>query len=634
MRYIGNKIQMLENIQSVINENITDAESFFDIFSGSATVARYFKNQYKIMSNDNLYFSYVLQRATVENDKLPNFKKLEQHLGMDLDSYLNDIDKYYDGRFSLDKFFIMNNYSPIGDRMYFTIENSKIIDLWRLYIEQWLHEKIIDLNEYYYLIARVIETVPFFSNISGTYGAFLKTWDPRAIKKIKLVELEITTNHKKNKSYNFDSNEVLNKVSGDILYIDPPYNERQYLPNYHLLETIARYDYPKIKGVTGIREYNEQKSNFCLKNKVYDEFESLIRKAKFKHILLSYSTDGIMEESKIVDIMSKYSVDGKCKVYKFPHKRYKSRTLVNNSDLYELVFYIKKIKRKEKNIKKSPLNYTGGKTKILDQLLPLFPIKINTFIDLFCGGLNVSLNVKAEKYVAIDINSKLIEMMHYFRNSSTDDIVKKIEALIHEYQLTKYNQKEYNLLRDEYNTNPTPLKLFTLTCFSFNHLIRFNNSFNYNAPFGKNRSSYNENIRKNLIAFIQDLKDKNIEFIAKDFEEIDFSIYSNDTFIYADPPYFISSASYNDGKRGFGDWTENKESALLNLLDEFDKRGIKIALSNVFEHNGLINSKLIKWSKKYNVNFIDHNYNNSNYQSKAKNYKTTEVLITNYEVLK
>lgn len=634
MRYIGNKLQMLNNIQTVINDNISSAESLLDIFSGSATVARYFKDQYRIISNDNLFFSFTLQKATIEIDEIPQFKLLSSKLGVNLEDFLNNIDTYYDNRFHNDSFFITKNYSPVGNRMYLTTENSKIIDLWRLYINQWFHENLISEDEYYYLIARIIETVPFYSNISGTYGAYLKTWDKRALKKIKLVDLPIKTNHKKNKSYNLDALEVLDKVNGDILYMDPPYNERQYLPNYHLLETIARYDNPTIKGVTGIREYNHQKSNFCVTNKAYEELDKILNKANFKHVILSYSTDGIMEANRIIEIMSKYSKTGKCNVYRFPQRRFKSRKLVNESDLYELIFYIEKAQDREAKISfiKSPFNYTGGKYKILNQILPLFPTDINNFVDLFSGGLNVTLNVFAKKYIAIDINSKLIEMMEHFKNSNQTLAFENIDKIIEDYNLSKDNLEGYNKLRDDYNCDPTPLKLFTLTCYSFNHVIRFNNSFKFNTPFGKNRSSYNQNIKKNLNMFIQKVKDKDINFVADDFINLDFSRFDSETFVYADPPYLISNASYNDGQRGYGDWNDKKDQNLLDLLDKLNDKGIKFALSNVFEHNGMINDRLIKWSKKYIVHFIDYNYNNSNYQSKAKNFKTKEVLICNYEV--
>ena len=102
--------------------------------------------------------------------------------------------------------------------------------------------KLINENEYFYLLSSLIESIPFVSNIAGTYGAYLKHWDKRALKKLELVKLDVVENHKKNKCFNVDANELIHKISGDILYIDPPYNSRQYVPNYHILQTVAKYD--------------------------------------------------------------------------------------------------------------------------------------------------------------------------------------------------------------------------------------------------------------------------------------------------------------------------------------------------------------------------------------------------------
>ena len=110
-------------------------------------------------------------------------------------------------------------------------------------------------NEYFVLLACLIETVPFYANISGVYAAFQKKWDPRAIKRLILRPIEIVINSKTNYSFNENSVNLINKIKADIFYLDPPYNQRQYAPNYHILETIAKYDNPEIKGVSGLRNY-------------------------------------------------------------------------------------------------------------------------------------------------------------------------------------------------------------------------------------------------------------------------------------------------------------------------------------------------------------------------------------------
>ncbi len=280
---------------------------------------------------------------------------------------------------------------------------------------------------------------------------------------------------------------------------------------------------------------------------------------------------------------------------------------------------------------KGPLNYTGGKYSILKDILPHFPKNINTFIDLFAGGLNVGINITAKRIIANDQISYLIEMYEYFKKTDLEEILDGIDSIISEYSLDQMNVDGYNKLRNDYNSSQTPLKLFVLTCFSFNHQIRFNNSMKFNTPFGKDRSSYNESIKKNLIRFCQKLKSENFELSSLDFRKIEIANLGPTDVVYCDPPYLITTGSYNDGKRGFSDWKQEEDDALLSLLDKLNEKNVPFFLSNVFYHKGLMNEKLIEWSKKYKVIYIDKSYANCSYHFKDRNAKTVEVLITNYE---
>ena len=280
---------------------------------------------------------------------------------------------------------------------------------------------------------------------------------------------------------------------------------------------------------------------------------------------------------------------------------------------------------------KSPLNYTGGKYKLLPQIISSFPSECDTFVDLFTGGLNVGINVNAKTIYANDKISYLVELYRVFQNTNTEELITDIKTIIDEYKLSKTNIDGYNHLREDYNNSKDSLKLFVLTCYSFNHQIRFNNSFKFNTSFGKERSSYNNSIEKNLRVFCEALQRKNIVLTNTDFRKFDFSILKAGDMVYCDPPYLITTGAYNDGKRGFGDWKQEDDDALLELLDELNKRGIKFALSNVFYHKGEANEKLIEWSKKYTVTYLDKTYSNCNYHIKERNAKTVEVLITNYK---
>lgn len=342
MRYIGTKTLLLQEIQNIIDENIIDAQSLCDIFSGTSTVARYFKKDYEIISNDLLHFSYVLQKATIENESYPSFEKIKNVIKKDPFDYFATIT--IDETSIKNTPFIFENYSPNAksDRQYFSNENALRIDFIRQTVEEWKQEKLLEDNEYYYLLAGLIESIPFVSNIAGTYGAYLKHWDKRATNRLELIKLATLQNFKNNKCFNRNSDELIYEIKGDILYIDPPYNQRQYAPNYHLLETVSKYDNPQIYGKTGMRPYKELKSKYCVKNEVLSTFSDLISNANFKHIILSYSTEGIMNIEDIEFILKKYGIEDTYRLKKIPYRRYEHHANAVKHDLHELLFYIAK----------------------------------------------------------------------------------------------------------------------------------------------------------------------------------------------------------------------------------------------------------------------------------------------------
>jgi DNA adenine methylase len=282
---------------------------------------------------------------------------------------------------------------------------------------------------------------------------------------------------------------------------------------------------------------------------------------------------------------------------------------------------------------KSPLNYIGGKYKILEQILPIFPQNIRIFVDLFAGGANVGSNVNAEKVIFNDNLSYLIDMFREMTNKNIGLTISYIKKKIAQLNLTKENEKGYKLLRDNYNLKRYPLDLFILIAFSFNHQIRFNNRHEFNCPFGKNRSSYNQNMENNLISFINKIQSMQTEFLSLCFNDFCFDNLMPCDFVYCDPPYLITTGSYNDGKRGFKGWGTNEENNLLFLLDKLENANIKFALSNVIEHKGMTNTILKRWLAKrsYNIHYINKNYSNANYRTKkCANHVTKEILITNY----
>ena len=353
MRYIGNKENILDKIYSILTENGVEGDSFFDFFSGTTSVARYYKKLgYRVFSSDFLYLSFCLQKAYIENNREPLFERLLPTLlsvrcASFFASPLEQVVAYLN-TISPVKGFIYKNYTPEGTaaldrpRMYFSSENGKVIDAIRIQIEKWKIEDLITDSEYYILLACLVETVSFYANVAGVYAAFQKKWDPRAVKPLTLRPIEIIDNDRDNKVYNANSLDLVPDIDVDILYVDPPYNGRQYLPNYHLLETIAKYDAPSIHGVTGMRDYESKKSSFCNAKTALQGIDYIASSAKYKYLVLSYNSEGIMGKADIMSTLSKY---GTVKLEEFEYLRFKS----NNNGLaktqkhvFEQLYILKK----------------------------------------------------------------------------------------------------------------------------------------------------------------------------------------------------------------------------------------------------------------------------------------------------
>lgn len=296
---------------------------------------------------------------------------------------------------------------------------------------------------------------------------------------------------------------------------------------------------------------------------------------------------------------------------------------------------------------KSPLNYTGGKYRLLPQILPLFPQKVGVFHDIFCGGANVCINVSAKQIVANDTNEVVIRLFNYFKKTPVDDVMSGMLEIIQYYQLSEsnikgydfyecesssglspYNKEKFSVLKKDYN-NPVfnkfnkDLMFYTLIVYGFNNQIRFNRKGEYNMPVGKR--DFNTNMQKNVKRFVTKLNESNIVFENKSYEEM---IIDKNSFIYADPPYLISTATYNESDG----WNETKEKHLLSFLSNHQKDGGMFALSNVVEHKNKKNEMLLEWANEnhFKVHPLNFSYSNSSYHGKDKESITKEVLITNY----
>ena len=283
---------------------------------------------------------------------------------------------------------------------------------------------------------------------------------------------------------------------------------------------------------------------------------------------------------------------------------------------------------KKEDLIKSPLNYVGGKFKLLPQILPLFPDNINTFYDMFCGGCNVGVNIKANKIVCNDKEQVVINLMNDWKQINSNQALKLLEETIDKYKLSKTNEEGFKNIRNDYNRGEQSWHMFyAMLTNAFNYQIRFNKNGEYNMPFGRNRSYFNPTLKSRFVKFINRLNNINIEVLNKDFRYLEPKELNDKDFVYFDPPYLVTCAAYNE-KDG---WNQQNDIDLMNLCDRLNDNNVKFAISNVFENKGKSNDMLKEWSNKYNVYHLNNTYANCNYHTKDKSKNNTdEVLITNY----
>jgi adenine-specific DNA-methyltransferase len=316
MNYIGSKHKLSSfiksTIKSVVGNDLSD-KIFCDIFAGTGIVGRNFKAEVKsVIANDTEFYSYILNKNYIENHQEIEYKNLLSELNK-----LNGI-----------RGFIFEEYSENGkaERLYFSEYNGKKIDAARQQVETWKNNNQITENQYYFLLCSLLESADKVANTASVYGAFLKKIKKSAQKKLVIEPALFSLNENEHKVYQEDANFLTQKISGDILYLDPPYNARQYGANYHLLNTIAEYKPFMPKGKTGLREY--KKSRYCSANSVQNEFENLIKNANFKYIFLSYNNEGLMSVENVRKIMQKY---GKYDLAQIDYQRFKADKTENRN---------------------------------------------------------------------------------------------------------------------------------------------------------------------------------------------------------------------------------------------------------------------------------------------------------------
>ena len=317
MNYIGSKYKLSNWIKDEISKKIDPkGKVFCDLFAGTGIIGRVFKKEAKqIIANDIEYYSYVLNRNYIGNHQ--NLKEK-----LEVITYLNSLKPTKKG-------FIYRHYCSPANRLYFSDENGKKIDTIRIEIEKFKDNE--DL--YYFLLSSLLESADKVANTASVYGAFLKKIKKSAQKEMVLEPAIYEENDNEHLVFQKDSNELIREISGDILYLDPPYNHRQYGANYHLLNTIAEYKEFEPKGKSGLREY--VKSNYCKRKEVLKSFEELIKNADFKYIFLSYNNEGLMRVEEIENILSN---NGKYTLKSISYQRYRADKKENRNHKADKTF--------------------------------------------------------------------------------------------------------------------------------------------------------------------------------------------------------------------------------------------------------------------------------------------------------
>ncbi|QSF35963.1 Dam family site-specific DNA-(adenine-N6)-methyltransferase (plasmid) [Priestia megaterium] len=670
-RYLGSKAKLLNFISDILKKEKIEYNRFVDLFGGTGVVGHYFNKSSEIIMNDLLYSNYLIHVAFMGDEKV-NDELVK--------SILNE---YNSLKFDeLPENYFSDNFS----NTYFSHKNCKLIGYIREDIERRKKSGTINHREFAYLVTSLMYAMDRIANTVGHYDAYRKKQDDlNREMRLDTLDIEAAELNKGNEIYNMDANSLVASLKSDVVYLDPPYNSRQYSDCYHLLENVAEWKKPDVKGVARKMDRSHRKSKYCMKTAA-ETFSDLLDKLDTKYILVSYNDMGEngcsrsqarMSDHEIISALERkgrvtvYSTEFKqfttgtstkedlqerifvCEVGVYSNPSTEDSQLLNNEGIESISTRKGSVKRKTSNKKKyvkSPLNYTGGKYRLLDQIIPYFPKDIENFYDVFSGGANIGINSIAQNTVCIDYNEKVIRIQQLIQRKNFDELhnilIDKIEefGLSRSYEngyekygcestkgLGSYNKEKYKLLKQMYNTLPISeekdILLLLLIIYGFNNQIRFNSKGDFNLPVGKR--DYNGSVRNNLLRFSEASKEKSITFKVDDFRSLkDIKLSKND-FVYLDPPYLLGTASYNES----GGWAIKDETELLEVLDKLDENGIKFALSNVSEHKGQENIYLKNWvaERSHYMHKLNFNYNNSNYQSKAKEKQTIEVLVTNYK---
>ena len=310
-----------------------------------------------------------------------------------------------------------------------------------------------------------------------------------------------------------------------------------------------------------------------------------------------------------------------------------------------------------KDYVKTPLNYTGNKFRLLEQIQPHFPKNIHIMVDLFCGGATVGLNTECDEVYFIDNDPNVIGLLKFFNNQNFEDLLYSLEEIVKKYGLSntyrhgmkyyknkisdnnsnnglkEYNKNGFYNLRHDYNnltnknTNEAFKMLYILLLYGFNNDLRFNTKGEFNLPIGK--TDLNKTNVLKLKKYLDKAKEIKAHYICAEFDSEQVrNILNTADFIYMDPPYLITNATYNESNR----WNNLNEHRLLDLIDNFLESNKPFVLSNVLSKKNRMNEPLYYWTQKnkelINIYHMQYSYSSSSYNKKVREGHEDETIVT------